>query len=320
MKKRILSAILVSVMVLSVFTTGAAAAISSEPVQSKDEAPAAVGTISDQDDAEQPADVETAEPDAKDDADLAPTAEGEIPQVTEVKPSANGATIYFDPFEGAAKHFVFTKKDDGSWKIIGSTTGNSFEHKNPVNNTTYVYTVRAADENNAFISGFDKEGFSYLYLAAPKLKAVANVVGGQRFFWEAQEGAVMYTVYIKYPTGWKAVYRTAATSYFNTNVTSGKQYTYTVRCWHPETSSLQSYFDRKGIAGVYVAVPKISGFAPADGGNTVIWDASAGASRYAVFTKNAGKWKTIGVTDKTSFTHKKAHRRRAVHLHRPLHR
>ncbi len=275
MKKRILSIILTAAMLLAAFSLSAYAAPDNEPLTAHEE------------------------------SDLAPVADGEIPQIPSVVPTANGATVLWTPFEGAAKYFVFLQKPEGGWKAIGTADTTSFEYKRVENNTVYVFTVRAADENGAFVSDYNREGYAYRWFAAPKLTAVVNAVGGQRLYWQAVDGSPGYTVYIKYPTGWKAVYRTAGTTYFNANVTSGKQYSYTVRCWDGANKTNLSYYDRKGISAVYIAMPQVSGFSPISGGIRVRWNASAGTSRCCIFLKSAGKWKALGITDKTYFDHKK---------------
>jgi len=241
---------------------------------------------------------------AHEDSDIAAVADAEMPRITSVVPTANGATIAWSAYDGAAKYFVFMQKPEGGWKTIGAAEVTSFEYKKVTNNTEYLFTVRAADENGAFISGYDRTGFAYRWYASPVLSSVVNVTGGQRLYWQAVDGAPAYTVYIKYPTGWKAVFRTGGTTYFNANVTSGKQYFYTVRVWDPEGKTNLSYYDRKGISGVYIAAPYVSGYSPISGGNRIKWNASAGAERYCLFMKNAGKWKALGITDKTYFDHK----------------
>ena len=240
---------------------------------------------------------------AASDAELAATGDTVIPKISSVAPSVNGATISWTPFDGAAKYYVFIQKPEGGWKVIGNTSATSFEHKRPDSATTYIYTVRAANSSGAFISGYDRNGYAFRCLSAPVLQTPASVVGGLRLSWQPVDGASAYTVYVKYPTGWKAVARTASNFYLDTNVTSGKQYTYTVRCYDAVNRVNQSYFDRKGISGVYIATPQIYACKPANGGITVQWDAVGGASIYAVFMKNNGKWKLLGKSEKTWFNH-----------------
>ncbi len=320
MKRRLTAAILTAVLLMSVLTTGVSAATgdddSAVPAAQTESAaetvPAEASVPADTDEPAQTPDKDLkAVPDdtaapaltAHSDAELAPTADAADPAITRVYPSVNGATILWSAYEGAAKYYVFSKNAEGRWKVIGSAAAESFEFKKLANNTEYTFTVRAANADGAFISGYDRAGYVYRYFSVPKLKTVSSVVGGQRLTWEPVEGAKGYNVYVRYPDGWKSVCLTDKTAYLNTNVTSGKQYHYTVRCWDSDRRTADSYFDRTGITGVYIAAPQISGFTPVSGGIGIRWDAVDGATRYCVFMKNSGKWKKIGATDKTAFNH-----------------
>ena len=306
MKRRILSVILCAAMLLSAFAlTAAAETVDGEGAEAVEAAAADTAVTDASADAEEPAPEDAASDDdtAGQKPDLAPTADPVIPQITSVTPSVRGVTISWTAFEGAEKYYVFMQKPEGGWKVIGNTTATSFEHRNPDPAVTYIYTVRAANSSGAFVSGYDRTGYAFRCLSVPVLNAPVSVVGGQQISWQAVDGAVAYTVYVKYPTGWKAVARTTVASYLNTNVTSGLQYTYTVRCYDPAERVNRSYFDRKGSTGVYIAAPMIYGFKPANGGITVQWDAVDGAPVYAVFMKNNGRWKLLGKTDKTWFNH-----------------
>ena len=289
MNKKILSVILSILFILSAITPALAA-----------EVPEAV----------EPSEIiEASEAEAailpKAESDLAQTG-AEDPMITSVTPSQNGLTLRWSAFDSAALYAVFMRRPDNSgWKLIGRTAETSFEHKGLTNNTTYTYTVRATDSNGAFVSDFDREGVSFTYLDTPKLMGVSSINGGQRVSWSPVEGAGIYSVYVMYPDGWKPVYHTTATTFLNKNVSSGKLYRYTVRCRDSEGKVLMSYFDRKGISGVYVEAPQITGFAPINGGIAVSWNAVPGAAKYGVFMKSNGKWKGLGVTDKTTYNHLK---------------
>ena len=236
-------------------------------------------------------------------ADLAPVGDADIPVITSAAVAADGVKLTYTPYEGAARYFLFIQKPDGAgWKKIGSATETTFIHKNPVNNTTYIYTVRAADKTGAFISGYDKVGLSFTYFSAPVLKKIESVYGGQRISWNANDGAAFYRVYIKANGAWTALADTAATSYTNKNVVSGTSYTYTVRCLSGE-KKLLSYFDKKGLKGVYVAAPTITSFTPVSGGTKIGWKKEDGAVMYRLFYQGASGWKKIADTSGTEYIH-----------------
>jgi hypothetical protein len=232
--------------------------------------------------------------------ELAPTAAG-YPEITRIAPTAKGLKITWNAFEGAYKYIVFIRKDGGGWKKIGETTATSFEHKNLTNNTTYVYTVRAADKNGKFVSTAYTTGWSFRWLKTPELLRAESVNGGQKLLWNPVEGAEVYRVFIKSGDKWIVAGTTDTCYCINSRVTSGKAYTYTVRCWDADNGIALSYFDTKGCTGIYVATPQITSFNAVSGGVTVGWDKVDGAAKYAVFRKLSTGWKRLGITDKTTF-------------------
>lgn len=232
--------------------------------------------------------------------DMAPTATG-YPEITRIVPTAKGLKLTWNAFEGAYKYMVFIRKDGGGWKKIGETTATSFEHKGLTDNTVYVYTVRAAAKDGKFISTAYTKGWSFRRLSTPELLRTESTNEGQKLLWNPVEGAEVYRVFIKSGDKWIVAGTTDTCYCINSRVTSGKAYTYTVRCWDADNGVALSYFDTKGCTGVYVATPQITSFNAVSGGVTVSFDKVDGAARYAVFRKLSTGWKRLGITAKTSF-------------------
>ena len=307
MKRRIISAILSALIILSATATGfAAETTDSEPTYATEPTSevADAAELADTGATEAPTDAPTEAP--TEPATEAPTdapAPAVIPtRVTSVAASQNGAIIKWNACPGAAKYYLYLHQPTG-WTRIAKTTSTSFEHKDLTNETVYLYTVRAVNAAGNFIDDFDHAGYSYRYLAIPKLKSIANVDGGQQITWNNVEGAGAYRIYIKGASGWKYLAQTTATSYLSSKITSGNRYYYTVRAVDKLSSSNFSYYSTKPLWGVYIAAPKVSGYKPVKGGNTITWKAIRGAYRYAIFVKSSGKWVRLAVTDKTSYTH-----------------
>ena len=227
-----------------------------------------------------------------------------IPRVTKVVPAYQGVTISFTAYEGAVKYRLFTKKSDGSgWKGIGDTAALSYTFKGVTPYKTDVYTVRAIGADGKFISGYDKEGYSFLYRTVPVLKSIENVNEGVKITWSGSVSDPGYRFYVKAAGGWKLLTETTDNSYIDTEVTSGSSYTYTVKVFDIEHQEALSFFDRTGITIKYIATPQIVSCAPVQGGVQIKWNAVAGAERYRVFYKNGTGWKTIANTTATSLTH-----------------
>ena len=270
-----------------------------EETESQTEAVTIEPTVAVTEETQAPAETPTLAPKVK--TELAPTA-ANYPAITKIAPSKAGLTLTWSAYSGAYKYMVFTLKSGGGWKKIGETTGTAFEHKNLTNNTEYTYTVRAADKNSKFISAYNTKGYTRLFLTSPKLLRTESVREGQKLVWEPVKGAEAYKVYIRSGSKWIVAGTTDTAYCINSRVTSGKAYTYTVRCWDVSDDFALSYYNTSGISGTFIAAPEITSFNAVKNGVSISWQAVDGASRYAVFRKLSNGWKRLGNTDKTSFS------------------
>lgn len=311
MKHRILSALLAMIMLAGMIPAASAAQVElaesdSETIvetAEETEEPTEEPTEPAEEPTEAPAEAPTEAPTLlkKPAAQLAATS-AKYPSVTAITPTATGLKLAWGTYTGAYKYFVFTRKSGGGWKKLGETTATSFEHKNLTNNTVYTYTVRATDKNGKFISSYYAAGYSRLYLATPQLLRTESTNDGQKLIWKAVEGAEAYKVYIRSGSKWIVAGITDTPYCINSRVTSGKAYTYTVRCWDASDDFALSYYNTKGLTGAYIATPELTAFNAVNGGVTLSWDAVDGAPSYAVFRKLSTGWKRLANTAKTSYT------------------
>ena len=313
MKKRIIALLLSLLLAASVLPSAAALTGEEEPEAAAVQTTAAPGETPDEttnetteetpaptaEETEAPAPI----PEAK---ELAETGDPDVidyPVITKVAPAANGATVSWTD-TGAVKYMVFIRRPDNSgWKKIGESKSTSFLHKFTADGAEYVYTVRAANESNQLTGGYDRTGFAFTCLPVPQLTAVQSVAGGQRVTWNAVDGATCYRVYIGAANGWQAIADVNGAAYVNPNVVSGTTYKYTVRCWSKERRAPVSFYDRRGISGVFVAAPEITGFAPVKGGIRVSWKLPAGTKRCGVFVWTGAKWKKLANSTSNSYDH-----------------
>ena len=275
MKKRLLSAILAFILILGAVPAVAAETTPADPTAEVAAAPRAP-------------------------KELAPTS-ATVPKISGITPTATGLKIQWSAYAGAAKYYLYLKKDN-KWKTLAVTTATAYEHKGLNSNTIYTYTVRAADKNGKLISGYDRNGSSKRFLSTPTLVRCESTTTGQKVIWKPVTGAVAYRVYIKSGKNWIVAGTTSGTYCINTRVTSGKAYAYTVRCWDKTAGAPLSYYNTKGIMGVYVATPQITSFNAINGGVTLKWSQCNGAKYYGVFRKYSTGWKRIATTAKTSYS------------------
>lgn len=140
-------------------------------------------------------------------------------------------------------------------------------------------------------------------LNTPVITSVSSVYGGVQVSWNRVSGASMYRVFYKNSKGgWSKLGDTTSTSMTDTVVTSGKTYTYTVRCITSDLSRYASSFDPAGKSVMYVAAPSATSVTCVSEGIKIEWGKSAGAAKYRVFRKNSSGWSKLGDTTSTSFT------------------
>ncbi len=215
-----------------------------------------------------------------------------------VSNATSGIKVAWGKITGATTYTVY-RLSGSSWKKLGSTSGTSYTDKTAKSGTIYTYTVRAGNKTTK--SYYDEDGKSLLRLSDPKLSA-SNDTNGVKVKWGAVAGATSYTVYRKGSKGWEIIGTTEGTSFTDTNVKSGKKYTYTVRA---TADKVQSYYNKSGVTLLRLDNPELK-IGNATSGLKVSWGKVAGANSYIVYRLSGSKWKKLGTTGGTSYTDKTA--------------
>ena len=225
------------------------------------------------------------------------------PTINKIENTATGSKISWGKCSGASKYRVYYLKNK-SWKALGNTTATSFTHNKLKSETKYTYTVRCLDSKGNFVSGYDKNGTSNIFLNPPKISSLANINGGVEIKWNTLKYADGYRVYRKTKnTGWTRIGNTEDNTFKDTNVKSGTAYTYTVRCVD-EDGNFASYFNN-GKSVTFVKTPTINKIENTATGSKISWGKCSGASKYRVYYLKNKSWKALGNTTATSFTHNK---------------
>ena len=225
------------------------------------------------------------------------------PTIYKIENTATGSKISWGKCSGASKYRVYYLKNR-SWKALGNTTATSFTHNKLKSETKYTYTVRCLDSKGNFVSGYDKNGTSNIFLNPPKISSLANINGGVEIKWNTLKYADGYRVYRKTKnTGWTRIGNTEDNTFKDTNVKSGTAYTYTVRCVD-EDGNFASYFNN-GKSVTFVKTPTINKIENTATGSKISWGKCSGASKYRVYYLKNRSWKALGNTTATSFTHNK---------------
>ena len=139
-------------------------------------------------------------------------------------------------------------------------------------------------------------------LATPKITKAESVDGGVKISWNKSNGTEQYRVYYKGRKGWTRMVDTTSTSYIDKDVSSGKNYTYTVRCLNKSKNKFTSGYNSTGKSIKYVSAPKISKTEATYNSITLNWDKVNGAEKYRVYRRGEKGWSRLFDTTSTTFT------------------
>lgn len=217
--------------------------------------------------------------------------------------SGGKIALTWDAVARAAKYRVYIKGGTYTkYTKLTDTAATSYNYTAGTPGTAYAFAIRCISSGNTFNS--DPAAVSATFIAAtPSITKIQSNATGIRFDWGAVKNAAKYCVFVKRDGRWKKLSLTTATNYTDTNVTSGTEYTYTVRCMTSDGKTFASGYNSVGWSLTYLSVPQVTKKENTASGVKLTWNAVPGAAKYRVFVKNGSRWQKIGDTAETSFTH-----------------
>ena len=224
------------------------------------------------------------------------------PKISKTENVNGGVKLTWSKVKGAEKYRVYYKGSKG-WTRMVDTTSTSYIDKDVSSGKNYTYTVRCINSSaTKFTSGYDSKGTKATFIAVPKITKAESVDGGVKISWSKSSGAEQYRVYYKGSKGWTRMVDTTSTSYIDKDVSSGKNYTYTVRCLNKSKNKFTSGYDSKGKSIKYVSAPEISKTESTYNSITLNWDNVNGAEKYRVYRRGEKGWSRLFDTTSTTFT------------------
>ena len=224
------------------------------------------------------------------------------PKISKTENVNGGVKLTWSKVKGAEKYRVYYKGSKG-WTRMVDTTSTSYIDKDVSSGKNYTYTVRCINSSaTKFTSGYDSKGKSVKYISAPKITKAESVDGSVKISWSKSSGAEQYRVYYKGSKGWTRMVDTTSTSYIDKDVSSGKNYTYTVRCLNKSKNKFTSGYNSTGKSIKYVSAPKISKTEATYNSITLNWDKVNGAEKYRVYRRGEKGWSRLFDTTSTTFT------------------
>lgn len=163
------------------------------------------------------------------------------PEISKFENTAKGTKITWGKVSGAAKYRVFVK-NGSDWKKLADSSSDNYTHNSLADGRTYTYTVRALDKNGSFVSGYNSNGKSNVFIAPPAISSVTKSGSGMLLRWNAKTGAAKYRIYRRaYDGGWSPLADVAGTSYQDNTAPSNVLYTYTMRCLNANGVSISTH-------------------------------------------------------------------------------
>lgn len=213
------------------------------------------------------------------------------PYVSAIDNAERGAKLSWYPYSGASSYRVYYRSADG-WTRIAQVSGTTYTDTSAKNAEERVYTVRALNANNDFISDFNSDGWSNIFYAPPVIDELSSATEGVKLNWKRSDGAQLYRVYRKTTGGWQRIAQTDGCEYTDTDVKSGTAYTYTLRMITADGERFMSdYLSGKKIT--YVAAPIITDAENQTDGVKLTWEPVKGADFYRIYYKTDDGWKRL---------------------------
>lgn len=164
------------------------------------------------------------------------------------KVTDNSILVMWDAEEHATFYTVYRKSDGEKWTKLDSVEGVTYEDVNAIGGVKYYYTVIAENEYGKS-DDYDKIGLEATITALPaevRLTEASSKDGGVLVSWEPVATAESYFVYRKTEKEkWKMIQVVTDTVYQDTDVATGKEYTYTVRAVNGNGRS--EAYDKTGL-------------------------------------------------------------------------
>lgn len=234
----------------------------------------------------------------------------------------NAIELKWDKVDGASGYKIYRKlPSDKNYKELITLYGQTdkYTDQTVTCGTTYQYIIKSFRYENGktYTSGNNSAVSCKAVPPVVKVKVASTGYNSLNVSWEKVNGATGYRIYFKKDNAknWTtlATFENGSlTSCEHRKLTTGVNYTYTVRAYYKDGSkTIWGDFNQTGVTKKPVtSAPKLVSVTSSTATNvTVKWETVSGANGYKVMRKADGSktWSTIGTTNskKLSYTDKK---------------
>lgn len=234
----------------------------------------------------------------------------------------NAIELKWDKVDGASGYKIYRKlPSDKNYKELITLYGQTdkYTDQTVTCGTTYQYIIKSFRYENGktYTSGNNSAVSCKAVPPVVKVKVASTGYNSLNVSWEKVNGATGYRIYFKKDNAknWTtlATFENGSlTSCEHRKLTTGVNYTYTVRAYYKDGSkTIWGGFNQTGVTKKPVtSAPKLVSVTSSTATNvTVKWETVSGANGYKVMRKADGSktWSTIGTTNskRLSYTDKK---------------
>lgn len=218
--------------------------------------------------------------------------------------NSNGfVTVSWHGVRGAEKYVVYRKDATGQWSYLATVDGKTltYQDKNVSNGGTYVYTVKAMQ--NDVYSGYDTAGVTANYVSVPGNISITNINDCLKVSWNAVGSVSKYRIYRKdtYNKSWKLIAESTTPYYSDNTVQNGVLYQYTVRAVG-NNGGMSAYLNGRCMTAL--KMPSVWMNCTSDS-VVVNWNKMSTATGYRVYKKTSSDsyWTCIGTISGNNTTY-----------------
>lgn len=210
------------------------------------------------------------------------------PEINLIQSRTDGVKISWTEYPSAKAYRIF-KFDGQMWRSIGVSTQLSFIYRDVKHGDKFTYTVRATDENGAFISGYNNQGYTHTYSLVPEIKKISNTQTGVEISWDKCKNVDKYAVYVL-DGKWKSVGTTTQTTLTYDKLKDGKTYTLTLRGLKKD-GSFASAYNKDGWKQTFISPVTLKSAENNSDGVILKWSTKSTIEKYRIYRKAGnGSW------------------------------
>ena len=207
----------------------------------------------------------------------------------EVASCEDGLKFVWSKAPGAEWYNVYRKEADGEWAFLVEVPSGTTEYvdKNIKKATEYSYSAESANEYG--VIEYDKTGIVGFDFGTIKSVDAEMTESGAKISWSPLDSADSYTVYRQAESEetWKAIDETTETEYLDEPLTSGVEYSYTVKAHHEKGYTADASDEPAKIK--FIANARIIEYKINKNDIVINWRGVDGAVAYEIYRKATGE-------------------------------